>query len=67
MQMGRCGKLIAKLELEVVLQDVTRLEMRNPLAVRKKRIKIRKEDDSKMSVEIDDVEKGGDKCWEMGR
>jgi hypothetical protein len=36
MQMGRCGKLIAKLELEVVLQDVTRLEMRNPLAERKK-------------------------------
>jgi hypothetical protein len=33
MEMGRRVKLIAKLELEVVIQDVTRLEMGNSLAV----------------------------------
>jgi hypothetical protein len=36
MKMGRCGKLVAKLELEVVVQDVTRLKMKDSLAARGK-------------------------------
>lgn len=34
--MGKCGKLVAELELEVVVQDVTRLKKNNSLAMRGK-------------------------------
>lgn len=59
--------MVAKLELEVVVQDVTWLKNNNSLAVRGKRIKIRKEDDSKMRAVIYYGEKGGDKCWGDGK